>query len=127
MPHGGVVPIHHHRHFDRDSLLHPACAIRVHITDVDDLVLDLVHPLLDLAEYDGLVRTRQRAGQVLFVEPNCKDLSVQSFPFVRLNFVYLCMLIHELKCELHLHGSTDPDCDCLRKGGFMTTLSFNVR
>jgi len=72
------------------------------------MVLDPVHPLLDLAEYDGLVRARQRAGQVFFVEPYCQDLSVQSLSFVSLKFVYLSILIHELKCKLHFHGSTDP-------------------
>jgi hypothetical protein len=38
---------------------------------VDGVVLYYLHSLLDLAEYDGLVRACERIGQILFVEPYC--------------------------------------------------------
>lgn len=66
-----MVLVHHDRCSDRYPLLHPDGAIGVHFTMVDGVVLDHLHSLLDLAEYDGLVRARERVGQVLFVEPYC--------------------------------------------------------
>lgn len=66
-----MVLVHHDRCFDRYSLLYSDGAIGVHFTMVDGVVLDYLHSLLDPAEYDGLVRARERVGQVLFLEPYC--------------------------------------------------------
>ena len=59
---------------DSYALLHRESAVGVHILEVHDLILGAVRAVLDLAERHGLVRARKRAGQVLFVEPDCERL-----------------------------------------------------